>query len=399
MKARLLFFVFISLVILIVACERKSPGNKTTSTNSKQKLTTVVQLQKSFYKRFEGTIGTQKVVMNLMRIDTILTGNYHYSNSLQPIPFSFKSNIKKDGKFFIEAGEGFDNYYDPKVRGNFNGSFISDNEIKGTWKEPGTNVEKDFDLVEKYPEGSSEFAVISYHKKIPQGLSGKKGFAEITIAHPYMINYKKNAIQEKINKYLSEWLLKNKSSSPDAKPFNDYDEMLTDFFDRYNKDNEDSKKMKMERDIYYSNLYEINILSNSDNILSTREIVSTYEGGAHPNTNFNFNNFDLRNGKEIKLSNVFKGNYKSVLTKIAEKKFRKFYKIPANQNLEKAGFYFKNGVFKLNDNYSFSGYAITFQFNPYEVAAYAMGAPEITIPYSEIKEIIKPGGLLGKFIN
>jgi len=399
MKARLLFFVFISLVILIVACERKPPGNKTATAISKQDSTSGVQLQNSFYKRFEGTIGNQKIVMNLMRIDTTLLGNYHYADSLQPIPFSFKSNISKDGKFLIEAGKGFDNYYDPNVTGFFNGSFISENEIKGIWNTPGSDVKKDFDLVEKYPDGSSEFAVISYHKKIPQGMLGKKGFAEITIAHPTMINSKKYSIQKKINKYLSRSLLQNNSSSPDAKPFNDYDKMLTDFFDRYNKDNEDSKKMKMERDIYYNNLYEINILNNSDNILSTRETVSTYEGGAHPNTNFNFNNFDLHNGSEIKLSDVFKGNYDAVLTKIAEKKFRKLYKIPANENLEKAGFYFPNGVFKLNDNYSFSGYAVTFQFNPYEVGAYAFGAPEMTIPYSEIKNIIKPDGLLGKFIN
>jgi hypothetical protein len=399
MKARLLFFVFISLVILIVACERKSPGNKTVKSNSGQNLTSGVQLQNSFYKRFEGTIGKKKIVMNLMRIDTTLLGNYHYADSLQPIPFSFKSNITQKGKFFIEAGKGFDNYYDPDVTGIFNGSFISENEIKGTWDKPGSDVKMDFDLVEKYPEGSSEFEIISYHKKIPQGEAGKKGFAEITIAHPTMINSKKNSVQKEINKYLSTSLLKSNYSSPDAKPFNDYDEMLTDFFYRYDKDNEDSKNMKMGRNIYYNNLYEINILNNSENILSTRETVSTYEGGAHPNTNFSFNNFDLHSGKEIKLSDVFKGNYESVLNKIAEKKFRKLYKIPENGNLEKAGFYFHNGVFKLNDNYSFSRYAVTFQFNPYEVAAYALGAPEITIPYSEIRDIIKPDGLLGKFIK
>ena len=175
--------------------------------------------------------------------------------------------------------------------------------------------------------------------------------------------------------------------------------MLTDFFNRYNNENEDSKKMKMERDIYFNNLYQIKILHNSDNILSTRETVSTYEGGAHPNTNFNFKNFNLRSGKEIKLSDVFTGDYIPLLNKIAERKFRKIYKIPENKNLEKAGFYFKKGVFKLNDNYSFSSYAVTFQFNPYEVAAYVFGAPEIVIPYTEIKGIIKPDGLLGQFIH
>ena len=110
-------------------------------------------------------------------------------------------------------------------------------------------------------------------------------------------------------------------------------------------------------------------------------------------------NYNLKTGKEIKLSDVFSGNYLPVLTKIAEKKFRKFYDVSQNESLENAGFWFDKGIFRLNDNYSFNTFAVTFQFNSYEVAAYAMGAPEIIIPYSEIKSIIRPDGLLGKFIK
>jgi hypothetical protein len=87
------------------------------------------------------------------------------------------------------------------------------------------------------------------------------------------------------------------------------------------------------------------------------------------------------------------------LTKIAENKFRRLFNIPANKDLINAGFFFNKGIFRLNDNYSFSNYGITFKFNPYEVAAYVYGAPEITIPYSEIKNLIKPVSILGKFLK
>lgn len=392
MKARLLFFVFISTVILIVSCERKSPGG----TGSDQ---TAVTLPDSFYKRFESKIGDRKIVMNMTCVDTVLSGNFYFADSPRPVPFSYKSHIDSRGRFTIEAGKGFDNSYSPGTEGIFRGSFISENEIKGTWTENNSHNKTGFDLSEKYPAGSAELEVISYHKKVPQGEDGKKGFAEITIAHPAITAAGDIPGKEKINEYLSTALLKNNPSSPDAPPYRNYDTMLMDFFNRYNREGKESERLKMERDIYFNNIYEINMLYNSDGLLSTRETVSTFEGGAHPNTNFSFKNFDLKTGKEIILKDLFKGNYLQRLNNIAEMKFRKFFKVPAGENLKKAGFFFPGGVFNLNNNFAINGFGITFQFNPYEVAAYAFGAPEISIPYSEIKDIIKPNGLLGKFIK
>jgi Protein of unknown function (DUF3298)/Deacetylase PdaC len=393
MVARLWFFMFFSFATLFISCERITPANN----SSEQKLGTVT-LANSFYKRFEGKAGNHIIIMNMTRLDTTLMGNYQF-DSQQPVSFSFNSKIDKNGLFIIKAESTANNNVNNSGHGTITGKFISEKEIKGSWTSYDKKEKYNLGLFENYPNGSAEFSTVYYHKKIAQGEPNKEGLAEITILHPKMKNFADDYLKKIINKYLTTKLLNNYSYSKSAAPYITYDEMMNDFFRRYRDEIKFSKKIKIERDIYFSNFYEIYVIYNSYNIISIQEIVSTYEGGAHPLTNYNFKNFDLLNGKEIKLNDVLLGNYMPELTKIAENRFRRLFNIPVNQDLKKAGFFFNKGIFELNDNYSFSNYGITFQFNPYEVAAYVYGAPEITIPYSEIKNLIKPVSILGKFLK
>jgi Protein of unknown function (DUF3298) len=93
------------------------------------------------------------------------------------------------------------------------------------------------------------------------------------------------------------------------------------------------------------------------------------------------------------------GNNMPELTKITENRFSRLFNISANQDLKIAGFFFNKGIFELNDNHSSNNYGIIFQFNPYEVVAYVYRASEFTLPYSEIKDLIKPVSILGKILN
>lgn len=47
----------------------------------------------------------------------------------------------------------------------------------------------------------------------------------------------------------------------------------------------------------------------------------------------------------------------------------------------------------MNDNFALTKEGIKFIFNPYEIAPYAMGQQEFTIPYSALQAIAKPNGL------
>jgi hypothetical protein len=125
----------------------------------------------------------------------------------------------------------------------------------------------------------------------------------------------------------------------------------------------------------------------------------TFYGGAHPNTAVIYENINLANGQKIKLSDLFNPGFEEKLNSAAEKSFRKARELKPDENLEEAGYWFEKGKFKLNDNFIITKKGLKFLFNPYEVAAYALGPTEFLIEYPSIKEIIKKGSVINLFVK
>ena len=46
--------------------------------------------------------------------------------------------------------------------------------------------------------------------------------------------------------------------------------------------------------------------------------------------------------------------------------------------------------FTANDNWRFDSKGLVFQYAPYEITPYSLGAPEILVPAAELHGIIKP---------
>ncbi|NJK82479.1 MAG: DUF3298 domain-containing protein [Saprospiraceae bacterium] len=47
----------------------------------------------------------------------------------------------------------------------------------------------------------------------------------------------------------------------------------------------------------------------------------------------------------------------------------------------------------MNDNFALTSEGVAFMFNPYEIAPYAMGQQQFTIPYTALQAIAKPNSL------
>jgi hypothetical protein len=133
----------------------------------------------------------------------------------------------------------------------------------------------------------------------------------------------------------------------------------------------------------------VEILSNTQTILSLSAVTEHYTGGAHGNRTVYFININPENGEDITLNSVFKTGYESALRSEAEKAFRKARELDEYQDLTEAGFEFPEGKFELNSNYGFGSNGIVFCFNAYEIAPYAMGPTEFTVPWSALKEYRK----------
>ncbi len=119
---------------------------------------------------------------------------------------------------------------------------------------------------------------------------------------------------------------------------------------------------------------------------------SEYTGGAHPNTVSSSFNYDLNRKAIVKLADLFtpNSNYLKVISDYALKELKK---------LDTVSYAEQGAGPKLENFHSWNittaGLRIT--FDPYQVGAYAAGEHEVVVPYSVLKPIVKPDGLLGQF--
>ena len=121
---------------------------------------------------------------------------------------------------------------------------------------------------------------------------------------------------------------------------------------------------------------------------------TSFTGGAHPNYRKTLVNYDASTGERIGLSNILRAGYEADLTAAAETRFRQARELEGNVSLSEAGFWFAEDVFVLNDNFGITGEGLIFHFEAYEVAPYALGPTEFTVPYTDIPALIDPEGLL-----
>ena len=127
---------------------------------------------------------------------------------------------------------------------------------------------------------------------------------------------------------------------------------------------------------------------NHPMILSVSMQIESYTGGAHANLWKNVFNFDPVTGSAISWQDVISDPV--AFLNLSEMAFRKTRDIPPSTDLEEAGFFFENGQFSLPENIGFTDAGILLIFNPYEAAAYALGATEFMVPWDELESLLKP---------
>jgi hypothetical protein len=106
-------------------------------------------------------------------------------------------------------------------------------------------------------------------------------------------------------------------------------------------------------------------------------------GGAHGNLNITFLNFNPRTGGLLSLDEI-------ILNKIAFEDIAKQHFKVATQITDDTGYgdYFFGDDFHLPANIGFNDEGVTLFYNVYEIASYAVGITEFTIPFTEINDYL-----------
>ena len=384
MKSTKLHAVILVIIAGLTACKKASAPGEQAATNSNA----ATELQgaqggttpQGQTKYFKGSIGsTLGLQMKLVREGERLTGSYFYQKVGTKIDLN--GTIDKDGNLvlaeFDSAGKQtgvFEGIWKPEESGLLS--------IAGNWKGPNSTKQTAFSLHEEPIEFSGGVEIVA--RRIAE--SNKKLKYEIEAEYPQLTG----------------------SGSPNYEKFNQMVRVLINGkVSQFRKEmipeeGEDAGADQLPETMGSSlNVGYTLALAQDDLISLDFSVGSYYRGAAHPNSYSETVNFDLKNGKSIKLADLFNPGSKYLQTISA-------YSI---QDLKKQS---KNGDSMLDDDWiqrgagpdaknyqswTISKKGLGINFDAYQVGPYAAGPQYVTIPYSALKDIIRADGPLGQFIK
>lgn len=149
---------------------------------------------------------------------------------------------------------------------------------------------------------------------------------------------------------------------------------------------------------YWYQLINTNkILFRNDSLLSYAVEYYDYTGGAHGSYRIMYFNIDLDNIVTISEEDVFVPNYHKTLTDKLVSQLMKQHDVTSTDSLLTLGYFNIEDIIP-NNNFWIDNEGLHYSFNQYEIAPYSMGVIDITIPYSEISEILLPKGIISRYI-
>ncbi|HKU74311.1 MAG TPA: DUF3298 and DUF4163 domain-containing protein [Pyrinomonadaceae bacterium] len=332
-------------------------------------------------KHFKGSIGASlDLQMKLVRTGDQLAGSYFYQKVGTRI--DLRGNVDKDGNLTLQE-------FDPsgKQTGLFKGIWTVDQKdglitLAGNWSKPPDQKDSDkktaFSVHEEPISFTGDVELVS--KQIKE--NNKKLNYEIAAQYPQLTggnnpNLEKfnQAARAAVTRKVAEF---KKEMAPEA------GENI--------EETRPADSMGSDLTIGYT------VVLAQDDLVSIDFDVSTYsQGAAHPNSHSETLNYDLKNGRVLKLADLFKPGTK-YLQAIANYCIADLKKRAATNGLTPEEI--EKGAAAKANNYL--GWTITkkglgIDFYPYQVGPYAAGPQFVLVPYSDLKDIINPEGPIGQF--
>ena len=318
--------------------------------------------------------------MKLVRTGDQLAGSYFYQKVGTRI--DVRGNVDKDGNLTLDE-------FDPngKQTGVFKGIWTVDQKdglitLAGNWSKPasekGSDKKTAFSVHEEPITFTGDVDLVA--KQIKE--NNKKLNYEIAAQYPQLTGGN-NPNLEKFNQSARAAVTRKvagfkKDMAPEA-----------------GENTEETRpEDSMGSDLTIS--YTV-VLAQDDLVSVDFEVNSYFQGAAHPNSYSETFNYDLKNGKQLKLADLFKpgAKYLQAIANycIADLKKQATEKGLMAEEIEK-------GAAAKADNYqswTITRRGLGIYFDPYQVGPYAAGPQFVLVPYSDLKDLISPEGPAGQF--
>ncbi len=140
--------------------------------------------------------------------------------------------------------------------------------------------------------------------------------------------------------------------------------------------------------VAYSLQVDPEFLGQRGQVVSFKIITAYYTGGAHGGASDNYYNLDLKQKKQLTLSDIVLPNQQQKLRDQLYGQFTEWVKKDDSKvNLAE---YEQTWPFTLTENFSFTETGLLFSYGQYEIGPYVAGMPEFVVPYTQLSGIIKP---------
>jgi hypothetical protein len=309
---------------------------------------------------FRGWVGSYPVRMTLRRgAGGELSGSYSYEGHAGEL--TLKGTAGADGAFTMDEFDG------AKQTGVFKGQwrekeYEPEARIEGGWTKPGGGGEQSFTLFEEPAGGARVTSKRIKEANKRQGYSVDAEYPQVEGADAF-----NRLVESFVTKAVADFKRNPGGPVPAGAEPNDLR-------------------------VSYS------LRLATDEFQSVEFTTSHFEQGMmHSQYSLSVVNYDRKSGRQLRLADLFKpgSNYLRKISAAAVAALEKM-------NKEEDGMYLGDaewveGASPKPDNYQVwtltpRGLAVTFE--PYQVGPFAAGAPSVLIPYSELKELTRPGGPL-----
>ncbi|MEP6568831.1 MAG: RsiV family protein [Acidobacteriota bacterium] len=378
--------IAISLLVFFgaAACRRTSPPNQLTAADSTERQHpdggVAAVLETRFFK---GSIGNAlDLQMKLVREGEKLTGTYSYQKVGTRI--DLRGSIDKDGNVTLQE-------FDPagKQTGVFKGLWKQNGdgliEIKGDWSKPNSDKKTVFALQQEPIEFSNGVEIVA--KQIKE--KNKKLKYEVDAAYPQLtgsvdpnVGKFNQTVRSLITRKVADF---KKGMAPEPGAEATPEESPTS-----------AESLGSDITIGYA------VVLAKDDLVSLEFTVSDYEAGAaHPNSYTEVVNYDLKNGKQLKLADLFQPGtkYLQTLSTYCIQALKKQAKEQGADAMLDDDWIKKGAGAEMTnyENWTITRKGLGITFDPYQVAAYAAGPQNCTVQYAALKEIVRPDGPVGQF--
>ncbi|MEO5713141.1 MAG: RsiV family protein [Luteolibacter sp.] len=343
---------------------------------------------KDSIRRYEGTIGKDLAISLTLHATGNETGGEDYSGSYAykktgiPIALTqpegksamtvFVENEHWDGDKTISTGK-----WKVKIEGE---------KVTGTWSSSDGKKSLPISLTESYPAGTFRVEMVHYQSSWSRkrdrkqiGDSKAVDFLQFKGDAPGLPAI--NAALRKVAwEGAGELWGDEKSKAPAEVSLADVEKAVTA---------KQPDAIDWEAAYLGSQSSSMNVVMNESGLICVSVINSTYTGGAHENYGISNLTFDAETGKQFKLEDLVNPGFENRWATLGATEIRSACGQKPGSPLTESGLF--EDKLELNQNWFLTPGGIGFSYDPYEIASFAQGVVEFTLPWKSIAADLKPG--------